>query len=710
VATKDLRAKWIKRLDQEEKAHKNFRDEAEAATNAFFANSGGTADAPDRRRQITYPLFWSTIKVLHGRIYSQPPKPDVRKRYADASAAPASPQPGGAPTGQPPSPPVPGNNPQNTPGAPGSGAIPQASPVDDNKLAQCLERGLSYTIDTTDFDNDGHMAVNDLLVTALGTAKVELVTETEEQPVINPVTGVPIMFLKGTETPADPAMTAEDQMEPATQDVIVHQELNLRHFSWSQFRWEPQQHWSQVGWVAFDHWMTADDIEDQFGVDMEKDGGETHDGGNNDPGDKKPQASKYKDQFRVNEIWDKKKKERLFVCEEYPELLSDPEPDPLDLKDFFPCPKPMMLNVRGDDLVPQPDYTYCASMFDYCNNLNNRIALLTKQIKDMGFYDAGFPELQQLTSQTDGNLIPVANLGARISALGQVGKSGYDALVAKQDNSGKVEVVQSLMQLGDLAKAKIWEIYGVSDIQRGSTDPNETATAQNIKAEWANVRVGERIRIVALFFRDVFRIMGELLAEKFQPDILERMTGIRLSPEEMEVLRSDYGRCYAVDVESDSTVVQDEYAEKQSRLEFLNTVTAYIEKIMPAIQQNALPADLAKDLLLFAINTFKDGRQLEQSINQLPGTMAQLAGQQQKLQQFQQQVEQLTKQTQTQAKQLQQVNMGKEQRDNALAGADVQQKQASTLKTQVDAAKTAQDIHESSYKPVDTVVPIRPGQ
>lgn len=731
--------KWKKRLDQEKKAHQSWRDDAQAATNAFFANNGGTADAPDKRRQISYPLFWSTVKVLHGRIYSQPPKPDVRKRYADSSStqpiapvggqgtAGAVPQAGGS------QPPMGGGSGQPPPAPSAAGSAqpvgpPQPPPVDDNKIAQVLERGLSYTIDTTEFDADGHMAVNDLLVTALGQGKIELVTETESRPVINPVTGQQILLDKksGQPLPMDEMgqyiVPEGVEAETAMEDVIAHQELRLRHFAWSQFRWEPQQHWSQVSWVGFDHWMTEDEIEEQFGVDIASEGKEPDkDGGNDDPGDNKPKSDKYKSQYRVTEIWDRKKKQRLFVCEDYQDLLGEPEDDPLGLRDFFPCPKPMLLNVRGDDLLPQPDFTYCESMFDYCNHLNNRIALLTKQIKDMGFYDAGFPELAQLPNQQDGNLIPVANLGARIAALGQVGKSGFDALVAMQDNSNKANVVQEMMMLGDVMKAKIWEIYGVADIQRGSSDPNETATAQNIKAEWANIRVGERIRIVALWFRDVFRIMAEILAEKFEPSILTQMTGIELTEAEWEVLRSDYGRCYVIDIESDSTIVQDEFAQKQQRIEFLNTVTGYIEKIMPAVMQNAIPADLAKELLLFAINTFKDGRQLEQSINNLPTTAQQLAQLQQRVTQAMEQNKQLTQQVQTQGKQLQQVNAQKEARENAKTSSDIQRQSVDNAKTDADTqhtlvqtAREAQAIHESAMKPVEhggalgnTVVPIR---
>ena len=663
---------WVKRLKREEEAHKDWRDQAKEAEEAFFAD----------KKNMEYPLFWPTVKVLHARIYSQPPKPDVRKRYQDdpGSKPAAGYEP---PVGAPPNGPQPPAGGMAGPGMGGGGQAPAPVPapqVDDNKLAQCIERALTYTIDTTDFDADGHAAVNDLLVTGLGIAKVELETETELQPIINPVTQQPVFGEDG---------------EPMTKQVISSQKVKLKSFSWFQFHWEPQQHWSQVSWVAFDHWMTADEIETEFGIDISSDKA----GGPGAGTPNKPKADKYKALFCVHEIWDKERREVVFLTEEYSEILRE-QPDPLGLEDFYPCPKPMMTNIKGDDLVPKPDYTYCAPQFKYVNVLSGRISRLTRQIKDIGFYDPAMGEVAQLSTCDDGDLIPVANLAARIEALGAKGRTGYDAVVSKQDNTGKVQVVQELMQLREAAKGSIWETYGVSDIQRGQTDPNETATAQNIKAQWADIRVGERVRIVSLFFRDVFRIQAEIIAEHFQPQMLEKMTGVQLSPPEMEVLRSDLGRCYAIDVESDSTVVQDEYAQKQQRLEFLNSVTGYIKEILPATQQGIMPADLGKELLLFMVNSYKNGRQLEQVINALPGTQQQLMGMQQQLQQAQQQSQQLQQQLQDAQKQLQAVNAGKEQRENVKTASDAQQKQAQTQKTEVETAQIAQHIGHQSLQPV----------
>lgn len=598
-------------------------------------------------------------------------------------------------------------------GQPPAGAAPQADDVDDNKLAQCIERALGYTVDTTDFDADGHAAVQDLLVAALGVGKVEMETITETQPVINPITNEPVMVLKGTMQPVDDVMMQQpdfdpESIEPATQEVIADQYCRLRHFSWSQFHWEPVQNWSQCSWVAFDHWMTKKQIESKFKVTLDTEGG-TESGAGVVGGDpKKPQAAKYKDLFCVHEIWDKKKKQRLFIAEAFTDGVLDQEDDPLGLQDFFPNPKPMFLNLRGDDLVPMPDYTFCAALFQQCNELSNRVGLMIKQIRDVGLYDSSVAELAMVKGNPpDGTLIPVNGLAARIAQAGGKADGTINSVLARWDNSTTVNVLNELLQTTEVFKQRIFEIYGVPDIIRGSTDPNETASAQQIKAQWADVRIGEKVRIVALFFRDVFRIMAEIMAERFETDVLEKMTGITLNPAEIQVLRSDYGRCYAIDVESDSTMVQDEAAEQEQRMSMLNAISTFAEKLLPAVQQNVLPADLAKEMLLTGLGAFKFGRQLEQSINNLPGTIQQLGQQQQQIGNLSQQLKQANEMAAQLQKQIQGFNAQKEQRENVKAMSDVQSKavgnqktQADTEHTQVLTAAEAQDIRHRAMEPI----------
>lgn len=695
----EARTRWIAKLDDEEAAHKQYRSLGEDAIEEYYAVSVANENSSNADVRVAYPLFWSIVQVLQGRVFSQPPTPDVRKRYVDEPAKqpiPGLPPAGGMPPGAGVAgPPAAGqSNPLgNAPGAGAGQPVPAQIPtVDDNKIAETIERALTYVIDTTGFDADGHAAVNDMLVTGGGVAKVEIDVETQEIPVMGP-DGQPLPAMLEDGTPElDDAGEPKDEM----QTIVTKQSVRLRHFDFvRQFKWEPQQHWTQVTWVSFQHDMTADQIEDTWGIELNNSGMAAKRGSGAGQGgagldSKKPQLDKYERTFPVYEIWDKTKREVLYVCPNHDEAF-EIRPDPLKLDDFFPCPKPMMLNIAGDDLVPQPDFAKCESLFKTANDTYIRIASLNRQIKDCGFYDSGFPELAGLVGADDGYLLPVANLFNRLEKLNPGhGAAGFDSIVFKQDNAGLVATLQIMMQQLASLEDMIWKSYGVSDIQRGSSDPNETAAAQNIKAQWADIRVGQRIRIVALFFRDVFRIMADIIAT-FSPEMLYKMTGIQLNPAEFAILQNDVGRSFAIDVETDSTAAQNEYALQQNYTQFVQAITGLLKELGPPMMAGQIPADLCKQLLLITCNAFKVGRQVEDAISALPSNVDQLTKLNQQLQQQGQQMQQMGTQMQAQQKQLQGVNQQKEQRENFKTGVDAQKTAADTEHTQVETAKLAEE-------------------
>ena len=70
----DVVKHWLGKLKKEEKAHKDFRDQAEAADREFFD------DREDGRKHL-FNVFFSTVNTLQSRLYSKAPAPDVRRRF-----------------------------------------------------------------------------------------------------------------------------------------------------------------------------------------------------------------------------------------------------------------------------------------------------------------------------------------------------------------------------------------------------------------------------------------------------------------------------------------------------------------------------------------------------------------------------------------------------------------------------------------------------
>jgi hypothetical protein len=210
-------------------------------------------------------------------------------------------------------------------------------------------------------------------------------------------------------------------------------------------------------------------------------------------------------------------------------------------------------------------------------------------------------------------------------------------------------VINTLTQMyaaRDKIKQDIYEITGISDIVRGATNAQETATAQQIKGKFATLRLDNRQKEVARFSRDAVRIMIEIIAEHFSLDTLKQISGVRLLSaqekqmammsqqpgldgqppqplpeniqkllkkptwEEIEAtLRDNGARCFRIDIETDSTIKADQDAEKQSRIEFLTAAGGFIQQASQIQVPELQP--LLMEMLKFGVGGFKAGRELE---------------------------------------------------------------------------------------------------
>ena len=627
------RDRWLKRIAREKKAHDKFRKQATEAEISFYQTDKGPGVNSDSRAGQAVPMFWSNIKVLHAALFSRLPRPDVRKRNVDTPDGTA------------------------------------------RAISTMTERALTFVQDTTSYDTDAHQAVNDFLVSGLGQVKIEMAVKTDAIPVLNPMTGQPIVI----------------DGEPLTQTVVVSRTLTQRYIHWNNFRWEPTTSWDQVGWMVYDHWMGRDELEERFDCELPESAG----GGN--PSESKLSASEYEQQYCVHEIWDKRRREVLFICEAYEGILEAHE-DPLGLKGFFASPQPMMANIKGSEVIPKPDFSFIRRSLELINLYAKRIESLTRQLKDWGYYDASFSEVAKVNQAEDGTWFPIVGLAERLGMAGG-GQNGAN-LIASPDLTKKAQVLANLIDQFERQKQLLWEMIGLADIMRGASNPNETASAQRIKDQWSNVRLAPYLNTISQFFRECFRIIAEVISEKFEPHQIQQMTGIEVTPEMQQVMQNDFLRTYAVDVETDSTIAQDDNLEREQRNETSKVIGDMLQSLVPAINAGQVPADIAKALMLFTIRTTKFGSEFEDAINQLPDTMQQLGQMQQQVQQGQQQAQQLQQQLQEAQGQLQKVNHGKEQRENIETQADAQEKAASSARQQADALETMQRVQMGQVLPL----------
>lgn len=95
----------------------------------------------------------------------------------------------------------------------------------------------------------------------------------------------------------------------------------------------------------------------------------------------------------------------------------------------------------------------------------------------------------------------------------------------------------------------------------------------------------------------------------------------------MRLLRDNAHRRFRIDIEADSTIAGDESQEKQDRAELIAGLTKMVEAWGPIVMAKPALADLAGELMLFGVRSFRVGRSLETVIEETVEKMKEEAGQ-----------------------------------------------------------------------------------
>ena len=118
------------------------------------------------------------------------------------------------------------------------------------------------------------------------------------------------------------------------------------------------------------------------------------------------------------------------------------------------------------------------------------------------------------------------------------------------------------------------------------------------------------------------------IIQKYAPMLQAAQAEVPLD-EIMKLLRDDKSRCFAFEIASDSTVMTDEIAEKQSRNEFLTTFAGASQSLMSMAAMGEAGAALAGGMLSFVLGPYRVGRELDGLIDAFIDAAPQMAAQMQ---------------------------------------------------------------------------------
>lgn len=375
---------------------------------------------------------------------------------------------------------------------------------------------------------------------------------------------------------------------------------------WKDLVWEPQRVWRYCDWVGRKITMSNADAEARWPGKVNI---------NDNPVSKQVAGESTVDQAiltdktTVIQMWDRLNKRMLWItCEG--RLLEEIN-DPYGIPSFYPTPKPLIANQVTRKFLPVPDYYIAQDQYMQIDTLYARISLIIKAVRVAGVYDSSNPSIGRMLDGTENTLIPVDNwamFAERGGLKGQIDWFPVETIT---------QVLNHLTNAYTFVKGELFEVTGMADIVRGSSNQYETASAQQIKAQFASVRLNGFQRDVSDHVRDVLNIIAEIQITLYSEERMSQVCGIL--PEEdqkyvkdaLAMLKTNFKHQASIDIEADSLTQADWGLEQQQRLAYVQALSGFIQSALPAAESTPELAPLLIAIIKFASVGFKGSAELE---------------------------------------------------------------------------------------------------
>jgi len=421
--------------------------------------------------------------------------------------------------------------------------------------------------------------------------------------------------------------------------------------------------WSEVEWVAFRQWMTRDQVTEEFGPEWVEKLSFSAPTENED--EKLPLSADQSKEGRdsevaaIWEVWDKRT-EVVRYCNEGVKDAWIGDGEPLGLEGFFPCPSPSFYGKTSHTLNPQAPYHVYRRLAEKLERSISRYNQVIEAMKVRGVYDQRVAEMSTLFNAADNTFLPIES-GAIAAEAG-----GFEKLLWLMPIERFPTVLASLADAIERQKQWIYEISGLSDLMRASTNANEALGTQKMKAQYGSQRMRTLQNECADRLSDVVNLMGQVISERFEPQILTQMTALPVGEPTMLVLRSDVMRLYKLRVEEGSTVDEQQETDFQALNQLLLALSSWYTGMVPLIQTGIMPPEMVNSIAKTMIRKNRMGIDVEDAINRATKQM-QAAAEQQMQQQQQQMEQQAAVEQQQLAQGQQQIDQGQQQMDQQAA-------------------------------------------
>ena len=562
--------KWLHVISQYDNEFKKWEARATKIVKRYRDDNRNS----NTNETAKFNILWSNVQTLIPAVYAKLPKAVAQRRFGD-----------------------------NDPVGRVAGSL--------------IERALDFEIEHyPDFRATMKHAVEDRFLGGRGTAWVRYEPHVRQMDM--PEDGLQIT--EDVENESAEGQTPEGAPKPEKQDFTAgetepQEEIEYEcaptdYVYWRDFGHSVARTWEEVTCVWRWVYMTKEALTERFGAKMAKSipldsGAETL--------ATYGQSNKERTRAKICELWDKESGKVYWLSKNCPNLI-DERDDPLELDQFFPCARPLYSTTTSDSLIPVPDFVIYQDQANELDILSDRIDGLVKALRIRGVYDASQPALQRLLTEGDNNsLIPVDKWMA-FSEKGGL-KGSIDILPIDMLANALLNCYRAREDI----KGQIYEITGISDIIRGQTLASETATAQQIKGQYAGLRLRSMQEEVALFASELIRLKAQVICTKFQPQtiLLYAAAGQmsqedqQMIPQAIQLMQDNPLRNFRIEVDADSLVQIDEQQTKKDRVEFLTAFGGFMRESLPVGQQSPELVPMLVELIKFGIGGFKQAKPIE---------------------------------------------------------------------------------------------------
>jgi hypothetical protein len=465
---------WRREIDNAKKYHEKSKKIAKEYQEIYESQDDGV-DNSIYTKESDYPIFWSNTQVLKPLLFSKLPKANITQSFFNEDE------------------------------------ISRIS-------SELVERLLTYLLKESDAENQIEKIRDAYLVQGIGIPRIvynppepiEIKTKKKKEPKENEKSSY--------DTNEDMAEGETEDTEEETTDYEVddsQKSFKIEFVDYQDFLKSTEKEWDKLRWIAFKKYYTRRELIMYFGK----------------KGEKVPMTNnKYEmlgeqneDLYKICEvweIWDKENEVCHFITFAGDGYVLDTQEDGYNLKNFFPIPMPMGLN-ESKKMLPAPLYKKYKRFAEDLAEIHDRIISLVEQAKFTGAYTsfAEQSDVENIMNGNDGEFKPLKT-------------------TANIDDARKLVVFKPLTEIANTItvlrseklqlKADIQEITGLSDIVRGYSIASETATAQQLKGNFAISRIQPLQKEVEYTIRDTLRLLAELAVEKLSISEIIKITGLKV--------------------------------------------------------------------------------------------------------------------------------------------------------------------------------------